>query len=179
MLAIGFRTMKQLLYIFIIISFTKILFGQTYYTKIKEKLPHWEQTPYKELKKLESSPKFDTLVIITLLRDCGEFGGHYEYIKCFYNKESLVGCFHQDPAECEYNLKPKNEIYNLYKKGNQLIDSTQLIQFLDYFKSSEHTDMISNAPTEFWIIKNNIIYYRMRHFGHGDVYIAFRDKIFK
>lgn len=173
-------SMRKVLYISFLILFSSLLIGQSYYSKIKERLPtSGQQTSYSLVKQLNFKSKFDTILIITLLRDCGEFGGHFEYIKCFYKKDTIFGSFHQDPPECEFNFKPEKAIFNSYKKGNQPIDSTQLVQYFEYFKKQEENDLMSNAPTEFWIISQNVVYYQIRHLGRGDVYIAFRDKIFR
>src|SRR6476661_10971394 len=159
--------MKKYFYIFIIVSCSKFLLSQNYYSKIKKEYlsQNWsDKSTELELQKLNFESKHDTLIIIAMLMDCGEFGGHFEYIKCYYLNNALVSSFYQEPPNCEYDEKPSKEIYSSYKKGNQQTDSVLLANYIEQFKKTADDDgAVSNAPVSLWIKKGNEVYYKLEH----------------
>lgn len=124
--------------------------------------------------------KFDTLLIMSQIMDCGEFGGHIEYIKCFYQNDELKATFWKDDPDCEVEI-PKEEFveYN-YKSKPQLISYEALSQYVNHvINIDKKPSMWTNAPTSFWIIKDNDPFFIRDWTGNSKEYELFRDKIFK
>lgn len=127
--------------------------------------------------------KFDTLLIIGEIRDCGEFGGHYEYIKCYHSQVNIVAVFSQDKQECIGGMEPDKPSYSNYKKGEQEVSQETFKIFLNKF--NELTDRydiskgVSNAPTTFYILYNSNVYYKFDGIGRTDFFTKFRDSIFR
>jgi hypothetical protein len=133
-----------------------------------------------KIPELTFTNQFDTLLIITQLRDCGEFGGHLEYIKCYHSNGNIVGIFSQDERFCDYKIKPNKPPYQLYKKGEQKASSEMLKLYVEHFKEIiPDPDIATNAPTAFWIIKDSNIYFQRDWTGNSKEYQKFRDTIFK
>lgn len=133
-----------------------------------------------KIEPLKFTNKFDTLLIISQLMDCGEFGGHLEYIKCYHVKDNIVSVFYQDQPFCQGMEKSDKPLYNLYKKEQQNIDSTELKSYINHFNSiEEHPDMTTNAMTSFWIFMDTNLYFQRDWTGNSKEYELLRDKIFK
>jgi hypothetical protein len=144
--------------------------------KIKEKRAELTNIKIDELK---FSNEFDTLLIISELMDCGEFGGHLEYIKCYHSKGNIVAIFSQDEPFCQ-NEKPARPPDTSYKTGEQKIDSKILKSYIEHFKKIiKNPDVVTNAPTTFWIIQNSNIYFQRDWTGNSKEYETLRDKTFK
>jgi tetratricopeptide (TPR) repeat protein len=133
-----------------------------------------------KIESLRFSNKFDTLLIISRLMDCGEFGGHLEYIKCYHAKNNLIAVFSQDELFCQGEQKPDKPPYGLYKKGEQKIDSVILKSYINHFNNiEEHPDMTTNAITSFWVFIDSNFYFQRDMSGNSKEYESLRDKIFK
>lgn len=124
---------------------------------------------------------FDTLYIMTHMRSCGEFGGHMEYIKCYQKEDKLLGIFSVGKAFCEQGFQPSEESLLLnYKTSPQIIDSIALQTYLNYFNSiTDEMNILSNAPSCFWVLIDNDYYFRRDLSGNSEEYKTFRNDIFK
>jgi hypothetical protein len=123
---------------------------------------------------------FDTLLIMSELMDCGEFGGHIEYIKCYYDHEELKAIFWKDDPKCEIEIPKREIIENNYKRGPQSITKERLITYLSHVTSiDENPSMMTNAPTSFWIVKDNDPFFIRDWTGNSKEYETFRDEVFK
>ena len=56
-------------------------------------------------KELSYPDKFDTITIITSLLDCGEFGGHLEYVKIYHSGKDIVGVLSLDSIYCSPGMQ--------------------------------------------------------------------------
>jgi hypothetical protein len=124
--------------------------------------------------------KFDTLLIMSELKDCGEFGGHIEYIKCYYQQRKLKAEFWKDAPICEIEITKDRKTENDYKSEPQTISYKALSKYVNHvINIDKNPSSISNAPTSFWIIKDNEPFFIRDWTGNSIEYESFRDKIFK
>jgi hypothetical protein len=129
---------------------------------------------------LKFNNKFDTLTLVSQLMDCGEFGGHLEYIKFYHSNKNIVAEFSQDIPSCQNEMKPDNPPYKFYKKDPQKVDSTLIKSYIKHFvRINKRPDSSTNAPTSFWIMQDSNIYFVRDWTGNSKQYEKLRDKIFK
>lgn len=129
---------------------------------------------------LKFSNDFDTLIFVSQLNDCGEFGGHLEYIKFYHIEKNIVGEFSQDVPYCQDEMQPDTPPYAAYKKGPEKVDSTSIKSYIKHLKNiNKRPDAVTNAPTSFWVIQGENIYFVRDWTGNSKQYETLRDKIFK
>jgi hypothetical protein len=132
------------------------------------------------IKPISLESKFDTLLLMSQLMDCGEFGGHIEYIKCYYQNEELKGVFWKDAPICEIEIPVVDKKQNDYKTDPQVISIKDLRQYLKHvLKIDKEPSSWTNAPTSFWVIRDNDPFFIRDWTGNCAEYESFRDKIFK
>lgn len=133
-----------------------------------------------ELKPLQFNQDFDTLIIMSFLMDCGEFGGHMEYIKFFHENDNIVGVYSQDQPVCMADIQPKKELYADYKQDHQIISPAQLKMYIDHFNSiQKDIGYTSNAPSEFWLLIDGVYYFKRDWSGNSLEYEILRNSLFK
>lgn len=124
--------------------------------------------------------KFDTLLLISELPDCGEFGGHMEYIKCYYSNEILVGRFWKDNPICQGEISFNNQDSLKFKTLAQPIDFKLLDQYVNHvLKIDKKPPISTNAPTSFWLVKDGIPHFTRDWSGNSEEYEVFRNSVFK
>ena len=112
--------------------------------------------------------------------DCGEYGGHIEYINCFYQQGELKAIFWKDDPICQMEIPEEELIENDYKSDTQTISKEVLSQYLNHVLNIDKWPLMNtNAPTSFWIIKDDDPFFIRDWTGNSKEYEAFRDKIFK
>ncbi|MBK8806986.1 MAG: hypothetical protein IPO21_10205 [Bacteroidales bacterium] len=132
------------------------------------------------LKPFSIDENFDTLLLMAKLMDCGEFGGHIEYIKCYYHKGELKAVFWKDNPICEIEFSKENIIENNFKNTPQTISKELLSKYVNYvININKNPSMVTNAPTLFWIIKDNDPFFISDWTGNSNEYEVFRNNIFK
>lgn len=132
-----------------------------------------------KIEELNLVSKFDTLTIVSQLMDCGEFGGHLEYIKCYHSNNDIVAEFSQDPPYCELGHKSENAPH-IFKTGLQKISLAQLDTYVKHFNSiNPNPHRMTNAPTSFWVMKDSNIYYIRDWSGNSKEFESLRDATFK
>jgi len=132
-----------------------------------------------DLPPLALTEEFDTLLIMSRLPDCGEFGGHIEYIKCYYQQGELKAVFWKDDPICDIVIPKEVVIENDYKTDPQTVSKEALFQYLYHVINIDKSPSVyTNAPTSFWIVKDNDPFFIRDWTGNSKEYELFRDKIF-
>ncbi len=130
------------------------------------------------LQPLSIDGDFDTLLIMSELRDCGEFGGHLEYIKCYYKNGKLKGVFWKDHPTCKTEVDEKSA--DVFKVKEQKLSKRELMEYLNHVISiDKNPSSWTNAPTSFWVIKDNEPFFIRDWTGNSSEYEIFRDENFK
>jgi len=158
--------MKTIIICFILLFVTYHLFAS------KE-----EDIVFKDTLNLSSLNDKDSIVLIGYIADCGEFGGHKEFItiKKTFKGYSLI---HRKEEPCEPELKTR-EIPKFIIEMNDSI----MILIRNYFLAfprigKDCNGAISNAPTEFWIETPEWKRYRTDECGHFKGFIKLRNELF-
>jgi hypothetical protein len=124
--------------------------------------------------------KFDTLLLMSQLMDCGEFGGHIEYIKCYYDNEKLKAIFWKDDPICQIEVPEEELADNDYRKAPQEITENILNQYVNHvINIDRNPSMMTNAPTSFWMVKDGDPFFICDWTGNSEEYELFRNTIFK
>jgi hypothetical protein len=147
----------------------------------------------------------DTLILIGKIMECGEWGGHEEYIIICRRNQNLICWMGKGSSDCPKDFfDRKNRTFGFPKAHRigeniepektipppEVVYDTIIIQdeqkslITNYFKEfgiiSLKCDINSNAPTYYKIIYNlETIYNREDPSGHWKGFIDLRDKIFK
>ncbi len=123
----------------------------------------------------------DTLTIFSEVRDCGEFGGHNEYITITYDK-NFVATFKSDKP-CKL---PEMAVYSLDKIYKDKIDLTDQLQkyIVDYIKKfknyKDNPDVQCNAPSGNYLkFRKDKTYLADDDCEWKKVFESFRDSLFK
>lgn len=134
-----------------------------------------------ELNPISLDEKFDTLLLMAQLRDCGEFGGHMEYIKCYYSDGKLVGRFWKDPPLCIGNFTPEEkEGHEIFKNSLQTINFDLLNTYFQHVTTIVNPYLeATNSPTSFWVIKDDRPFFVRDWIGNSKEYEVFRNATFK
>lgn len=140
---------------------------------------------------IRTLPPKDTLLITAYIADCGEFGGHKEYIRVFQNSGKIFASLIKDkPCNHSYQLPDTlthvqflGHIVNESRDKKELTsrDESAIQHFLTEFtkKKAARNTIISNAPTEFWIESPGKISGYLDQSGRWDGFNILRDSIFK
>ena len=147
---------------------------------------------------LEKITTRDIIVLTGCIRECGEYGGHEEYIKICRRGQNLICWLKIGPSTC-YNFdikmpkakkigeskeQEKTKIPNETNFDTIVIQDEQKDLIENYFKEYGNVavdcHIFSNAPTYYIISYNyNILYNREDPSGDWKGFIELRDKIFK
>jgi hypothetical protein len=134
-----------------------------------------------KLKKLSESKVSDSLIIIAHIPDCGEFGGHFEYIKFYKKNDSLSVQFTHDSTTCQSGFVPDKQIFTPARQKMLIKDN---ILSRKFFKSidTEKEKRGSNAPLDIYVYLDNKFYEFSEWDGKSatrDEYEAFKKDVFK
>lgn len=121
----------------------------------------------------------DTLIIVTKINDCGEFGGHVESVNLINTGEGYNAYFYSDSIFC-MNEITKASINSKHNGENVIVSKADLRDFIEVINSYAVDDGIfSNAPVEIAIIrKEEILLYQRIEDSSWPYYLDFRMKIF-
>jgi hypothetical protein len=100
---------------------------------------------------LKSITDNDTVVIAQKIMDCGEFGGHTEYITIYKTKKFVFAKLFQEPP-CKSDMIPVEyqEVVNLNSYQTNLITD-----YLNQFQNMDINNAVeSNAPSVFTVTIN-------------------------
>ncbi|MFT4850983.1 MAG: hypothetical protein ACI83B_003545 [Sediminicola sp.] len=130
------------------------------------------------LQPLSYNDDFDTILIMSELRDCGEFGGHIEYIKCYQKNGEIKGEFWAGPTDCKYEAQNENNQEFKFKPQN--ISKVELKKYINHVLSIEkNPSSWTNAPTSFWVIIDGEPFFILDWSGNSVEYEKFRNMFFK
>lgn len=121
----------------------------------------------------------DTLKIWSNIMDCGEFGGHNEYIFIYQNKDKTFAKLKRDKfcdPKSEIN-KPKGK----FKKSIELSSEfkSSISNYVNKFNDFKATSgLFSNAPTDFWIKYKEEVYHFNDPSGRWKEFLILRDELF-
>lgn len=133
---------------------------------------------------------YDTLIIAGYIADCGEFGGHNEYIKCFTSNNQLY-CQHSSDKACDntlygYPSEDKGKFCSInksIKSDTLLLNDDREKYILSYIKKfnkfRSRQDITSNAPTAFTIEFKGKRVVRRDECGQWKGFIDLRDTLYK
>jgi hypothetical protein len=119
----------------------------------------------------------DTLIIITQVLDCGEFGGHIEKIELINNDDIYNAYFYSDSIYCRNEI-PRSSNVSKYNGKNVIISEDILIDFISAINSYEDKGGLTNAPVEIAIISNDQILYKRIQNSRWPYYLEFRKRTF-
>jgi hypothetical protein len=124
--------------------------------------------------------KGDTLNIKGYIADCGEFGGHYEFIKIYkYRSKVIATLLRNTPCRPGMDLlEGTPELLNTVSLNKTL--KPLITDFIIKFNELVHsTDWDSNAPTDFEISYQNKKIYKRDQTGDWNEFIYLRNNLFK
>lgn len=137
------------------------------------------QTPSDKLKEFsfEKLNINDSIILKGEIADCGEFGGHKEFIAC-YKLNDQVNCkFYREKPNCKIDeLIGKNDTTIKLDKINPELIYSYLKKF-NSFKGNIRDE--SNAPTEFYVRLNGEIIFMRDELGRWDEFNKLRDELIK
>lgn len=137
------------------------------------------QTPSYKLESFsfEKLNNNDSIILKGEIRDCGEFGGHNEFITC-YKLGDRIGCkFYRGKSNCKSDLLvDQNDTTIKLEKINPELIYSYLKKF-NLFNGNLRGE--SNAPTEFYVrLNSEIIFMRDEH-GRWNEFNKLRDELIK
>lgn len=152
----------------------------------------WDTIPAKDSVKFsfDQLNDQDTLSISAFIADCGEFGGHKEFLKCYNTGDSYCIQHYSEPA-CDNTLfnYPPEDKGRFSKVGEATISKPielneqskgLVINYLrDFSNLPRKTPMYTNAPTRYWVTFKEKKYYRYFGAGTWTEFIKLRDKLYK
>ena len=120
---------------------------------------------------------FDSLTIVIHIRDCGEFGGHFEHIKIIKEDNHYIASFISDSIYCMNEPTLASDLAK-YNGVRAVLPDSVLNSFITAFVAyQESSHIISNAPQELLIIQNKNVFYK-DILKPWPKYINFRNEVF-
>lgn len=93
-----------------------------------------------KIQELSTSTKFDSLIIIADIPDCGEFGGHFEYIKVYREPSTFVAKFTSDSTKCQDGFKRDEPIHTPTRTHVSLTSNVLSHNFFRSIETGSHGD---------------------------------------
>jgi len=124
--------------------------------------------------------KVDTFKIEAYIADCGEFGGHHEYIRIYQKRSHFIVTLKRDPP-CQNNLDFELGIKKSFEKAKLTRNRKKIIGIFicDFNTKIQPKDYTSNAPTHFLIIYRKKIYYKEDQTGEWNKFTELSNELFK
>jgi hypothetical protein len=120
----------------------------------------------------------DTLTIIAIIRDCGEFGGHAETIDIVNTGEAIYAAtFHSDSIYCQ-GEKSRLSDNSRYNGLQATVLKENLNALMNAITTHNDKGVFSNAPFEIAVVKNKDVLFR-RINSKWSSYLDFRMKTFR
>jgi hypothetical protein len=133
----------------------------------------------------------DTLIFFSTIKECGEYGGHIEWIKIFRSKNNLRAQHFSEPLcnleklgfkeKISKNKFARKEKYTMNKAVK--LDETRIELITEYISKfnnfKRNGTRMSNAPNDFWITFNGkTLAKRHDKIGNWDGFIVLRNKLY-
>jgi hypothetical protein len=143
---------------------------------------------------LAALSKTDSIRLSGYISDCGEFGGHKEFIVLNKKSSSFSASFNQEPpcSTLFYHipdlLKQRNDTLgekdeNSHLKSEIIITEKEIVLLQKYFKEfqeigSDCGDSFSNALSEFSITTPAWQRFRQDRCNRSKIFVILRDQLF-
>jgi hypothetical protein len=182
-------------FILIIFILTKsLLFGQVLKTKSPKKsdttiyaIPLIEDiNPLIETPRPKFNFKFnelklnDTLLIGSIIMDCGEFGGHNEYIYIYVQDSKIYAKLKREKLCDTKSVKnnPNAKFIDIVELP--LNSQNTILNYINKFNNFvPDPNIVSNAPTDFWIKFKNENYDFHDQTGRWKEFLIIRNTLFE
>jgi len=138
------------------------------------------KSDYLKVPKPEINLNQDSIIILTKIRDCGEFGGHFETIYLTNKDDAYNAHFLSDSVYCFIETKTIIPSLNSKYNGvNELISKGLLLNLINDINSySNDYGALTNAPVQIAIISNEQVLYQRIQNSRWSKYLEFRQKAF-